>query len=45
MLCDCHSVTKDVVVIFRILRIISKDEEFLKKKTGVRCVKIILTIS
>lgn len=32
MLCDCHSVTKEVVVTFKILRIVSKDEEFQKKK-------------
>lgn len=39
MLCDCHSVTKEVVVIFRNLSIVSKDEESLKKKNGVHVLK------
>lgn len=44
MLCDCHSVTKEAVVIFKILSIIYRDAEFLKKKNGFFCVRIILTM-
>lgn len=40
MLCDCHSVTKEVVVIFGILRIISKYKEFKNKKKQKQKAKI-----